>query len=180
MSKGLLLLFLLSCSFTNSENESIYSISFKSIDNKTINMKEFVGKKIMIYAFNAGSPNIPKLKALDSIGQINKSTLVIIGIPVNDFEKSFEPEVLNKIISEENLIRFPISAISRGKSAPDQHNLLRWLSRNSLNNHFKKTFLAADQLYLISTQGNLYGVFDKGFSVNNPFMNSILKNEPIN
>ena len=65
--------------------QSIYDFKIKSLDGKIINLADYKGKKIMIVntASECGYTN--QYEGLEKLYEENKSTLVIIGVPANNF-----------------------------------------------------------------------------------------------
>jgi glutathione peroxidase len=66
---------------------SFHSLSFKNVDNVTINMSNFINKKVMIVNIATGSARVSQLAGLQQLQQQYADSLQIIVFPSNSFGK---------------------------------------------------------------------------------------------
>jgi glutathione peroxidase len=65
--------------------ENIYQFSFTSIDGKTIDLKDFKGKKIFLVNTASKCGFTPQYKELEELSKRFKDKVVVIGFPANNF-----------------------------------------------------------------------------------------------
>ena len=65
--------------------QSIYDFKIKSLDGKTINLADYKGKKIMIVNTASECGYTKQYEDLQKLYEENKTKLVIIGFPANNF-----------------------------------------------------------------------------------------------
>lgn len=65
--------------------ENIYQFSFTSIDGKTIDLKDFKGKKILLVNTASKCGFTPQYKELEELSKRFKDKVVVIGFPANNF-----------------------------------------------------------------------------------------------
>lgn len=65
--------------------ENIYQFSFTSIDGKTIHLKDFKGKKILLVNTASKCGFTPQYKELEALSKKFENKLVVIGFPANNF-----------------------------------------------------------------------------------------------
>lgn len=65
--------------------ENIYQFSFTSIDGKTINLKDFKGKKILLVNTASKCGFTPQYKELEELSKKFENKVVVIGFPANNF-----------------------------------------------------------------------------------------------
>ena len=89
---------------------SVYNFSFKSIDGQVINLKDFKGKPILIVNTASFCGYTYQYEQLQNLFEkFNKSNLIIIGVPSNDFgNQEFKK---NKEVKEFCKTKFNISFI---------------------------------------------------------------------
>ncbi|WP_134089886.1 glutathione peroxidase [Olivibacter sp. XZL3] len=66
-------------------SENIYQFSFTSIDGKTINLKDFRGKKLLLVNTASKCGFTPQYKELEELSKRFAGKLVVIGFPANNF-----------------------------------------------------------------------------------------------
>ena len=89
---------------------SVYNFSFKSIDGQVINLKDFKGKPILIVNTASFCGYTYQYEQLQNLFEkFNKSNLIIIGVPSNDFgNQEFKK---NKEVKEFCKTKFNVSFI---------------------------------------------------------------------
>ena len=67
--------------------KNIYDFKVPGLDGKTIDLKKYKGKKIMIVNTASKCGNTPQYSDLEKLYEKYKDKLVIIGFPANNFGK---------------------------------------------------------------------------------------------
>lgn len=178
-----LLLSYLITSLPMQDSGNLYQIEFKDITGiNLIRMSDYIGKKIVILEFNAASPDASKLKSLDTLYRGSKGQFEVIAIPVNDFGTPLERKALESLLKDSLGLTylFSDSGIAQKSAGSSQHPLLKWLTDVNDNLHFNDDITEDDKMFILSDAGTLYAILNKDFRPNNPLMQTILNNEPIN
>ncbi|HEY0867344.1 MAG TPA: glutathione peroxidase, partial [Fimbriimonas sp.] len=113
--------------------QSIYDFTLKDINGKTVPLKQFKGKALMVVNVASKCGLTPQYKALESLYKEKKAKgLVILGIPANNFgnqEPGTEAEI-KEFCSLNYGVSFPMfSKIS--VKGEDEAPLYRWLRAQS-------------------------------------------------
>jgi len=156
---------------------SLYSLQIQTIDGKTISLANFKGKKIIFSVTSPEKLHSKKLNFLDSVQVANPHVEVIV-IPAEDFSGSSNAGLLATIKNSapSRLVVMGSAKVKKDKKA-EQHELMKWLTDTTYNNHFNAEVKTDDQLYIVSESGILYSVLEKGVSLNT--LNGILKQADI-
>lgn len=160
---------ILTWSFSNTVNavdkakESIYDIKITSIEDKTIDLNEFKGKKIMFVNVASKCGYTPQYAELQKLHEKYKDQLVIIGVPCNQFMGQ-EPGTNEEIVSfcQKN---YGVSFLMTEKvdvKGSSQHPLYQWLTSKDLNGNTDSKVKWNFQKYLVSESGELIDVFSPG------------------
>lgn len=163
--KKLIAIFFLATSvltvFSQSDMEnSIYSISVKSIDGKDFSLDQLRGKKVMIVNTASRCGFTPQYKQLESLyEEFGGEKFVIIGFPSNDF-LSQEPgsnEEIKEFCESKYGVTFPMMSKISVKG-DDRHPLYKWLTDKELNGVMDSEVKWNFQKYLIDENGHLVSV----------------------
>ncbi|MDO9001553.1 MAG: glutathione peroxidase [Bacteroidota bacterium] len=161
--------FLFPSFFRGQPTSSIHQFSANSIEGKTIEFKEFKGKKIIVVNTASECGLTPQFKELQEVYDKYKDKgLIIIGFPTNDFAHQ-DPGTNTEIHSfcERNygvtfLMMEKISV--KGDSI---HPIYKWLTSKSLNGVMSSTVKWNFQKYLIDENGFLAHVISPWKKPNN-------------
>lgn len=144
-----------------SMQSSIYTIQIDTIEGTATSMASFAGKKIVISAFNASTPDAAWLQHLDSL-QTGNDSLQVIAVPANDFSNAGNDATLSVLKDSLALHIVMLKATDVKKSAGGNQNLLlKWLTDVNENGHFDADVLAEGQMFIVNSNGILYSVLDK-------------------
>lgn len=160
---------MLTWSFSNTVNKiekskkSIYDIKISSIEDETINLNDFKGKKILFVNVASKCGYTPQYAELQKLHEKYKDQLVIIGVPCNQFMGQ-EPGTNEEIVSfcQKN---YGVSFLMTEKvdvKGSSQHPLYAWLTNKELNGHSDSKVKWNFQKYLVSESGELIDVFSPG------------------
>ena len=162
---------LLTMSFTSSIKEvkppikSIYNIKMKSIDNETIDLAQFKGKKILFVNVASKCGFTPQYAELQKLHETYKDQLVIIGIPCNQFMNQ-EPGS-NEEIVEFCQKNYGVSFLMTEKvdvKGSNQHALYKWLTSKEMNGSLDSKVKWNFQKYLVNESGELLEVFSSSIA----------------
>lgn len=165
------------------DSGSLYQIEFKDITGiDLIRMSNYTGKKLVVLEFNAASPDAFQLKSLDTLYKSSKGQFEVIAIPVNDFGTPMESNALKSMLKDSLRLTYLIGdpGIAQKSAGSSQHPLLKWLTDVNDNLHFDDDITEDGKMFILSDTGTLYAILNKGFRPNNPLMQTILNNEPVN
>ncbi len=159
---------------------SIYDFEIASIAGDTIRFSAFKGKKILIVNTASFCGFTPQYEGLEKIYQLYGNSLVIVGVPSNDF--LFQEPLSNKKIAEFCKVRFgvtfPLAAkqVVKGKN---KHILYRWLTEKKYNGYADSDVKWNFQKYLIDENGSLVNVFPHQMPPDDPEIIKAIENRPI-
>lgn len=144
-------------------NKSIYDISIVSIDNKTISLEKYKGKKILFVNVASKCGYTPQYAELQKLSETYNDELVIIGLPCNQF-MSQEPgtsEEIAEFCKKNYGVTFLITEKIKVKGE-GQHPLYKWLTSKELNGNKDSKVKWNFQKYLVNESGELLDVFASG------------------
>lgn len=137
---------------------TFYQLNINDLDNNQIALSNFTGEKILITECSMASPDLRKLKFLDSLYMNNPNTLDIIVVPTEDFDTTFGRIDLKKLLIDSLHFHFIVSAPGYGTKAKagKQLPLMKWLTNAVNNRHFDNDLLSVNQTFVISETGVLF------------------------
>ncbi|MDA9563930.1 glutathione peroxidase [Flavobacteriales bacterium] len=141
-------------------NTSIYDLKFNSIDGEEIALSQFKGKHILFVNVASECGYTPQYKELQSLHEMQKENLVIIGYPCNQFGGQ-EPGEAKEIATfcEKNYgVTFLLSEKIEVKGS-NQHPIYKWLTDKELNGSKSSTVKWNFQKYLVNKEGQFVDVF---------------------
>jgi glutathione peroxidase len=144
-------------------NKSIYDISIVSIDNKTISLEKYKGKKILFVNVASKCGYTPQYAELQKLSETYNDELVIIGLPCNQF-MSQEPgtsEEIAEFCKKNYGVTFLITEKIKVKGE-GQHPLYKWRTSKELNGNKDSKVKWNFQKYLVNESGELLDVFASG------------------
>jgi len=154
---------------TQKAPKSIYEIVINSLQGKSIDLSEFKGKKILFVNVASKCGFTPQYKELQELQESYKDTLVIIGVPCNQFGKQ-EPGNSDEI-QEFCELNYGVSFLITEKidvKGSNQHALYKWLTKKTNNGKQNSTVKWNFQKYLVDENGEFLDYF---YSITKP-MNS--------
>ena len=139
---------------------SIYDVDIHDIDGKIIDLSKFRGRYIMFVNVASECGFTPQYSSLEKLYQKYKDSLVIIGVPCNQFggqEPGSEREVKDFCT-----INYGVTFILSEKiqvKGRDKHLLYKWLTEKRLNGSFSSSVKWNFQKYVVGPQGKLINYF---------------------
>jgi glutathione peroxidase len=152
---------------------SIYDISINKIDGKPIDLKKLKGKVLMLVNVASYCGFTKQYEELELLSKEYKTSLVILGIPCNQFgtqEPGNEKEIQQ--FCEDNFgVTFVLTEKVDVKGI-NQHPLYQWLTKKELNGKKNSKVKWNFQKYLVNAEGNLIDYF---YSITKPMSTKITK-----
>ena len=156
-----------------SAKKSIYDIEINSLQGKPINLSLFKGKKILFVNVASKCGFTPQYKELQKLHNLYEESLVVIGVPCNQFGKQ-EPGNSSEI-SEFCQVNYGVSFLITEKisvKGKEQHPLYSWLTNKNENGRKNSSVKWNFQKYLINEDGDL---IDYYLSMTSPTSSKIKK-----
>lgn len=156
-----------------SSKKSIYDIEINSLQGKPINLSLFKGKKILFVNVASKCGFTPQYKELQKLHNLYEESLVVIGVPCNQFGKQ-EPGNSTEI-NEFCQVNYGVSFLITEKisvKGNEQHPLYSWLTKKNENGRKNSSVKWNFQKYLINEDGEL---IDYYFSITSPTSSKIKK-----
>ena len=156
---------------------SIYTISIPAIDSSTIDFSAFQGKKILIVNTAENSDSVAQYGELEQLYQLYKDSLVIIACPTGNFtQEVYTNNEINTFIAGNYNAHYLIAAqlYVNGTGISPLYQWLTDITQNgAMYGHVDNDF----QKYLVDSNGNIIGVFDKTVSpLSQDIQNAITQN----
>lgn len=152
---------------------TIYDITINRLQGEPIELSQFRGKKMLFVNVASECGFTKQYKDLQKLSDAYPETLVVIGVPCNQFGQQ-EPGDSEQIQSfcERNFgVTFLLTEKINVKGS-DQHALYKWLTSKDLNGKKSSSVKWNFQKYLVDENGNL---IDYYFSITKPFSTKITK-----
>ena len=156
-----------------SAKKSIYDIEINSLQGKPINLYLFMGKKILFVNVASKCGFTPQYKELQKLHNLYEESLVVIGVPCNQFGKQ-EPGNSTEI-NEFCQVNYGVSFLITEKisvKGNEQHPLYSWLTKKNGNGRKNSSVKWNFQKYLINEDGEL---IDYYYSITSPTSSKIKK-----
>ena len=156
-----------------SAKKSIYDIEINSLQGKPIDLSLFKGKKILFVNVASKCGFTPQYKELQKLHNLYEESLVVIGVPCNQFGKQ-EPGNSSEI-NEFCQVNYGVSFLITEKisvKGKEQHPLYSWLTNKNENGRKNSSVKWNFQKYLINEDGDL---IDYYFSMTSPTSSKIKK-----
>jgi glutathione peroxidase len=156
-----------------SSKKSIYDIEINSLQGKPINLSLFKGKKILFVNVASKCGFTPQYKELQKLHNLYEESLVVIGVPCNQFGKQ-EPGNSTEI-NEFCQVNYGVSFLITEKisvKGNEQHPLYSWLTKKNKNGRKNSSVKWNFQKYLINEDGEL---IDYYYSITSPTSSKIKK-----
>ena len=159
-------------SASNSQGlNSIYNLSFTSIEGKKVQLETFKGKYILFVNVASKCGFTSQYKGLEELAKTYKEQLVVIGFPCDQFggQEPGNSQEIKTFCESRYGVTFPMSEKIDVKGS-NQHEIYTWLTDIKRNG---KTSIGVKwnfQKYLVSPNGELIDYF---FSVTKPLSEKI-------
>ena len=160
-----------------SQTVNPYQLSFGTLNNGQISLATYRGKKVLISLFDAGNPNRKWLAALDTLYLQNINSIVVIAVPVTNFQAAVHDiNSLKKLIYDTLKLSYPVTAVSKAKKTDGvaQHSLLAWLTNINQNAHFDVDIDKVGEMFVLSENGKLFARLKEPIPANGKDMKKIL------
>ena len=152
---------------------SIYDIPLENLEGKPIALSSFKGKHILFVNVASECGFTTQYQELQKLSDTYKNTLVVIGLPCNQFGKQ-EPGSASEIktFCERNFgVTFLLTQKIEVKGSK-QHPLYQWLTNKDWNKKKSSTVRWNFQKYLVNKEGKL---IDYYYSITKPMSSKITK-----
>ena len=156
-----------------SAKKSIYDIEINALQGKPINLSLFKGKKILFVNVASKCGFTPQYKELQKLHNLYEESLVVIGVPCNQFGKQ-EPGNSSEI-NEFCQVNYGVSFLITEKisvKGKKQHPLYSLLTNKNENGRKNSSVKWNFQKYLINEDGEL---IDYYYSMTSPTSSKIKK-----
>ena len=138
---------------------SIYSYQITDIDNNTINLSDYQGKKILLVNIATGSPLVSQLGELQQLSQQYGDSVVIIAFPSNNFgHETRSNSEIKQFCQSQYGTTFRLAAKGAVRGS-DIQPLYNWLARQSENGILSNDVVEDFQKFLVDRNGLLIGIF---------------------
>lgn len=156
-----------------SANSNLHDLTFLSLNQDTIKLDSFKGKKILFVNVASECGFTPQYKELQTLHEQYKDQLVIIGFPCNQFgsqESGSEQEI--KTFCQKNYgVEFLMSSKIDVKG-DQQHPIYKWLTSKEQNGVKNSSVKWNFQKYMVDESGNFV---DYWYSMTSPTSKKITK-----
>jgi glutathione peroxidase len=156
-----------------SASKSLYDIKINSLQGKSLDLLSFKGKKVLFVNVASKCGFTPQYKDLQKLHDEYQDSLVVIGVPCNQFGKQ-EPGNSTEI-EEFCEVNYGVSFLITEKvdvKGSEQHPLYNWLTKKIENGRKNSSVKWNFQKYLIDENGEL---IDYYFSITSPTSSKIKK-----
>ncbi|REE25041.1 glutathione peroxidase [Winogradskyella pacifica] len=153
--------------------QPLYDIKINTLQGTPIDLHQFQGKKILFVNVASKCGFTSQYRDLQNLQDTYKDTLVIIGVPCNQFGKQ-EPGEASEI-QEFCEINYGITFLITEKidvKGENQHPLYSWLTKESNNGKQNSTVKWNFQKYLIDENGEFLNYY---YSITSPTSSRLLK-----
>jgi len=157
----------------NESKPPIYDININSLQGNPINLLDFKGKHILFVNVASKCGFTYQYKDLQKLHEKFKDSLVVIGVPCNQFGNQ-EPGSAFEI-KEFCEVNYGVDFLITEKinvKGTKQHSLYKWLTNKELNGFKSSTVKWNFQKYLIDPNGMLLDYF---YSTTKPLSKKITK-----
>lgn len=171
---GLLLLFFLTSTLMAEKSVYDYSLPNK-LGGDSINLRNFKGKKILIVNIASRCGYTKQLADLERLSQKYAQSLVVIGVPSNDFFQTPEDDAGIVNFCQKNYgVTFLVSSVVHIKGA-NCEPLFRFLTQKGLNGKGDFQITWNFNKFLLDEQGHLLAHFDSKVKPEDEALSSYLR-----
>lgn len=141
----------------NMEKETdFYKLEARTLEGKTVDFKQFKGKKVLLVNTATACGFTPQLEGLQALHEAYGDELVVVGIPTNDFasQEPREGEEIGAFCQRNYGVDFLMLEKSTTKGS-DKHPVFKWLTEKKLNGKKSSRIWWNFQKYLVNENGEL-------------------------
>lgn len=140
--------------------KSLYEIKINALDGSELSLSSFKGKKILFVNVASKCGFTYQYEELQKLSEQEKNTLVIIGLPCNQFgyQEKGNADEIQSFCSVNYGVTFPITEKIESKGS-NQHPVYAWLTQRKLNGSIDSKVKWNFQKYLINEEGALQEIF---------------------
>ena len=151
--------------------QNFYDLPIKDIAGNTIELKNYLGKKIMFLIVPLSS-NDSLLMQLDSFLVQYEGKIQVIGM-LSKEEGYTEAQKISvvELYRNRNLL---LTEGMKTRKGPEQAPLMQWLTDRRKNNHFDMDAQGIGHKFFVSETGRLFAVMPRRVSLTNPMMRRII------
>lgn len=142
---------------SNMEKETdFYKLEARTLEGKTVDFKQFKGKKVLLVNTATACGFTPQLEGLQALHEAYGDELVVVGIPTNDFasQEPREGEEIGAFCQRNYGVDFLMLEKSTTKGS-DKHPVFKWLTEKKLNGKKSSRIWWNFQKYLVNENGEL-------------------------
>jgi glutathione peroxidase len=143
---------------------SFHSLSFKDVNNVTINMSSYIGKKVMIVNMATGSSRVNQLTGLQQLKNQYNDSLVVIVFPSNSFGKESRTNAQIKQFCQTNYNSNFIIAAKSDVINSNANAVFKWLASKNKNGDMDAVAGGDYEKFIVGKDGTIYGVFSSKVS----------------
>jgi glutathione peroxidase len=156
---------------------NFYSLSFKDVNNVTINMSGYQGKKVLIANIATGSARINQLVGLQQLKNQYGDSLVVIVFPSNSFGKETRTNAQIKQFVQANGGSSLVIAAKSNVVNNNNNAVFSWLGSKVQNGDMDAVAGGDFEKFLINKDGTILGVYSSKVSPTDPsIIQGILSN----
>lgn len=150
-----MLSFILSLLLVLNPTETVYQFPVKDITGKTIDLRQYKGKKILFVNVASECGYTKQYEALQALSEQYKKTLVVIGVPANNFggQEPGTNEEIKAFCSKTYQVTFPLTSKVSVKGN-DIDPLFSWLTAQA-NPDFTGDIKWNFEKFLVDENGKL-------------------------
>ena len=158
--------------------QSFYDLSVPLNNGEKLNFSSLKGRKVMLVNTASDCGYTAQYDDLEKLYEQNKSGLVIIGFPANDFkeqEKGSDEEIAQ--FCKVNFgVTFPLAKKGSVIKGKDQQIIFQWLTDRNKNGWNEKSPSWNFSKYLVNEQGVLTHYFDPAISPMSDEVKTVVRN----
>jgi glutathione peroxidase len=147
---------------------SFHSLSFKDVNNVTINISSFMGKKVMLVNIATSSSRVNQLAGLKQLQQQYADSLQIIVFPSNSFGKETRTDVQIKQFVQPLAGNNIIIAAKSDVINSNANAVFKWLASKNKNGDMDAVAGGDYEKFIVGKDGTIYGVFSSKVSPTDP------------
>lgn len=158
----------------NKPLESIYNIDINTLQGKPLDLSNFKGKSILFVNVASKCGFTPQYKELQQLQDEYNDSLVVIGVPCNQFggQEPGSSEEISEFCEINYGVTFPITEKVNVKGE-NKHPLYQWLTTKAINGNKNSTVKWNFQKYLVNEKGELVDYY---YSITKPLNSRITSN----
>ncbi|OQP67842.1 hypothetical protein [Niastella populi] len=150
--------------------QSIYDHSFRDVNNRNVQLKDFAGKKLLFIILPVSATDSLVAQLKNFVASYGDKVRVIGVLSQQDgHSKSGKTDIMNSYQKSGILI----TEVMGSKKGNGQSPLMKWLTTKNENGHFDMDVKGPGQKFFVNEQGKLYAVLGQ-LPLSSPFINKII------